>query len=130
MYLTEQGPKLKIRPLVNSKSLRVVNLCAALLMGYYMQPGQIMNKTYKEFLQSVQELTKDEQAELLLSSARLLQLNGDEILDALAFVEDPNGLPIDKTNIGNFGPDLILDMIVAVCLEALDLRVFFCPKTR
>lgn len=105
-----------------------MQITSMLLLGLLMLPVN-MNKKFDDFYAEILNFDQDAQRKILEDAIRFVELQEEEILAVLGFCKDPNGLKIDKTNIGNFNPAEIMDMIVEVCLQVFKIDVFFCRKT-
>lgn len=109
------------------KSVRVMQITSTLVMGLAMLPVN-MNKTFAEFYQEVIEADVDTQRKILEDAIRFVELSEEELLAVLCFCADSNGIAISKSNIGNYEPNKIMDMVVEVCLGVLAIDVFFYQK--
>jgi hypothetical protein len=110
------------------KSVRPFQVTSVLSLGLLMLPVN-MNKLFDVWHEDLVNLPPEDQRKMVEQAVRFVELKEEEIAAMVSFCKDANGVPIDKSNVGNFKPNELLDMIVAVCLEVLKIDVFFCQKT-
>ena len=109
------------------KSVRVLQVVNTLMLGLLFLPIN-MDKKFDDFYSDIVNLDREDQRKMLVDAVRFVELKDEEISACLAFVNDKNGIPITKANIGNYDAGQILEMIVEVCLEVLAIDVFFCQR--
>lgn len=119
--------KFSVGELKGPKSVRPFQVMSTLSLGLLMLPVN-MNKLFDPWHEELINLSPENQRLMLEQATRFVELKEDEIAAVVSFCKDSNGIPIDKTNINNFKPNELLDMVVAVCLEVLKIDVFFCRK--
>lgn len=108
--------KVTVLPLVGSDSLRAMNAFNMLLLGLCMLPVNA-GTDYVTFLDSFKDKTDDEKESALRQACAFVSLDHEEISALVGFSADANGVPYGKANIKNLGPDSLMDIIVAVCME-------------
>lgn len=113
---------IKVRELKGIKSLNAMNAFSALLLGLKMLPAY-QATPYEEFYEAMQKLTPAEQEKLLREAAMFVRLEKDEVEALASFAEDRNGVAYTAENIGNLGPDEMIEVIVAVCMEFAKIRI-------
>ena len=114
----------QVAELKGIRSVRALQVCSTLLLGMLMLPINL-NKKFDEFFKDIAKLPVDDQRKVLRDAVKLVALGDDEINACLAFCKDKNGVPIDKSNIENYPPGVIAEMVVSVCLSVLATEVFF-----
>jgi len=119
--------KFKASELKGIKSVRVLQVTSTLLLGSLMLPVN-MGKTYDNYFEEIMNLDREDQAQVLTDAIQFVELKDEEIQSILSFVQDKNGVQIDKSNIDNYNPAEIMDMVLTVCLQVFDIDVFFCHK--
>lgn len=110
------------------RSVRVMQITSMLMLGLLMLPIN-MNKKFDDFYSEILNYDDAAQRKVLEDAIRFVELKDDELMAVAGFARDANGLQIDKTNIGNYNPAEIMDLVVEVCLQVFKIDVFFCRKT-
>lgn len=122
------GKKFTASELKGIRSVRVMQITSMLMLGLLMLPIN-MNKKFDDFYTEILEYDESAQRKVLEDAIRFVELKDEELLAVMGFCKDANGLQIDKTNISNYNPAEIMDMVVEVCLQVFKIDVFFCQKT-
>lgn len=104
------------------KSIRALNAFHTLLLGLKMLPIYL-NETYEEFYTNFEKLTPETQETMIREAALLVTLEPEEVEALVCFCTDSNGIPYDKTNMGNLNPTEMIEMIVAVCVEISKIKI-------
>ena len=104
-------------------SHRVYNAYCALVLGLHYMPVNTQNLHYEEFLQSVESMSPEDQAKCFRQAARLTNLEKEDLLAMLSFCVDKNGISYSPANINNLNPKMIVEMIVAVCMQIAGMKV-------
>lgn len=121
------GKKFTATELKGIKSVRVMQITSMLMLGLLMLPIN-MNKKFDDFYSEILEYDEAAQRKVLEDAIRFVELKDEELLAVMGFCKDANGVQIDKSNIGNYNPAEIMDMVVEVCLQVFKIDVFFCQK--
>lgn len=114
----------KVLELKGYKSLRALNAYNALLLGLKMVPAY-MAETYEDFLNRISGMERSDQAKMFREAALFVQLEKDEVEAMVGFCADPNGAPYEAASLKNLGPDKLVDIIVAVCMEIAKMKIDF-----
>lgn len=94
----------------------------ALLLGLKMLPGY-QKSEYEDFYSAVEKMPEAEQKKVLRQAVIHVPLDKDERAALLSFCEDKNKVAVSETNIKNFSPGDIVDMLVAVAFEYAKLKI-------
>lgn len=121
------GKKFTVTELKGIKSVRVMQITSTLMLGLLMLPIN-MNKTFDNFYSEILEYDESDQRTILEDAVRFVELKDDELSAIMGFCKDANGIQIDKSNINNYNPAEIMDMVVEVCLQVFKIDVFFCQR--
>ena len=113
---------IKVRELKGVKSLNAMNAFSSLLLGLKMLPAYA-GTSYEDFYEAMQKMEPADQRKLIREAALFVRLEKDEVEALLSFAEDANKVPYSAENIGNLGPDEIIDVIEAVCMEFAKIKV-------
>lgn len=119
--------EIQVRELTGLKSLRPLNAFSALIIGVKMLPAY-GHLTYEEFLAIVDAMDDEGQKAVFRNAASIVQLDPDDVAMMLYFCNDKNGIPFDSTNMKNLNPKEIVEMIVAVCLKIVKIKVDFVSE--
>lgn len=112
----------KVLPLKGTKSLRALNACHALLLGYKMLPVHI-GTSYEEFYASFQEKSDVEKENTIRQAALFVQLNNEELEALVCFCADKNGVPYTSVNLKSLALEELHEIIVAVCMEISRIKI-------
>lgn len=112
----------KVLPLVGLKSLRLINVYQALMIGYCMVP-RYAKEDIHGFLEQLKQGPERELENVIRTAASVVELDGNEIEAVVSFAADPNGIPYGKANVGNLGPGDLHEIIVAVMMEVTRIKV-------
>lgn len=113
---------MKVLPLKGYKSLRVLNAFNTLLLGLKMLPAYL-HEDYKTFFASFEDKSDAEKEDALRQAAAFVELSSDEIDAIVSFATDANGIPYSQANIKNLGPDELFEIIIAVCMEIVRIKI-------
>lgn len=112
----------KILPLKGAASLRALQACNALLLGYKMLPAHI-TETWEEFFLSFKKMPEQEKEKIIRHAAMFVKVEDEELSAILSFASDPNGIPYSVASLKNLGPDEMIEIIVAVCMEISRFKI-------
>lgn len=113
---------IKVKPIKGFKSLRALNAFNILVLGLKMLPAY-MKESYEDFLARLHEMPEADQRKMLKEAAMFVELQPDELEALVYYATDKNGVPYSAENQKNLGPDEIVEIIVAVCLEISKIRI-------
>jgi hypothetical protein len=113
---------IRVLPLKGHKSLRVLNAFNSLLLGLKMLPAY-MTQDYQTFFASFEDKSDAEKEAALRQAAAFVELSPDEIDAIASFATDANGVPYSHANIKNLGPDELFEIVVAVCMEIVKIKI-------
>ena len=111
-----------------SKSLRAINAFITLVTGLKMLP-EYQKISIWPFLAAIAELDTDGQATMLREAALIVPIEDEEIFALAHFCQDQNGVRYSRENVNGLGPGQIIDLIVAVCLEIIKLKVHLVSES-
>lgn len=110
--------KRKCLPLVGIRALRCLNAFQALLIGIKMLPAY-QHLTVEELVGLVDEMPREDQLKVILSGAKIVALDPEEVKALVCFCTDKNGIPYTEANIKTLGPSDLVEVIVTVCMEVI-----------
>lgn len=113
---------IKVGDIQGPKSIRALNAYSALLLGIKMLPAY-MAEHYETFLARVHEMPKEDQYKIFKEAALFVNLDDEDIRAIILFCRDKNGVPFSAENIKNLKPDVMIEMIVAVCMEIAGFKI-------
>lgn len=106
------------------RSLRALNAFHTLMLGLKMLPMYQM-ESYPEFFARIEAMPESDQVKVIKEAALFVELQREE-LEALAhFCRDSNGVPFSAENLNNLTPDQIIEMIVAIGIAVLKIKIDF-----
>lgn len=108
----------KCLPLVGYKSLTALNAYHALLMGLKMIPGN-SHYTFEEFLAILEAMSDEDKINTLVTGAKIVQLEEEEIKSLICFCTDKNGIAYKAENMKTLSPSDLVEVIVTVCMEIM-----------
>lgn len=115
---------MKLLELRGPRTLRPLNVFSALMLGLKMLPAYA-TESYEDFLSRVGEMPRADQEKMIREALSFVDLRPEDVEGVCSFCADPNGVPYSSANIKNLGIREILEIIVAVCLEIVDIAVDF-----
>lgn len=118
---------LDVLPLVGYKSLRAFNAFHALMLGLKMLP-QYIGEDYEKFYSRLDKMEPEDQKKMIKEAALFVELDKTEVEAIICFCCDPNGVPYTKENLKSLAPNQIIDIIVAVCMEIVSIKVDFVTE--
>lgn len=118
---------IKVSPLKGFKSLKALNAFHALMLGLKMLPSY-MGETYEEFYAKIEVMPPEDQEKLVREAALFVELQKDEVEALMSFASDANGVPYSAENMKNLGPDQLINIVVAVCMEISKIKIDFVSK--
>lgn len=113
---------MEVLELKGYKALRAFNGFHALMLGMKMLPMNV-GDTYEVFFKRVEEMSECERERLIRQAVLFVELSKDEVEAIVSFCTDPNGVPYQPANLKHAPPEMIVEMIVAVCLKIADIKV-------
>ena len=113
---------IKLLPLTGLKSVHALCAFNALLFGVHCTPAHAA-KSEEEFYRWFDDLKREDKEKTIRYAVGLCKLGEDEMLDLLAFAQDPNGLAYGAANAAGLKPAEIVDIITAVCLKISDIKL-------
>ena len=114
---------IKTKTVEGPTSYRVYNAYCSLVLGLHYMPINTNGQQYDEFLETVEAMPPEDQEKCFRQAARLTNLEKDDLLAMLSFCVDPNGVPYGPVNVKNLNPKMIVEMIVAVCMQIAGMRI-------
>lgn len=113
---------IKVLELKGLKSLRALNVFSSLAIGLKMTPDYA-EETFVGFFQRLQDMPEADQRAKFTEAAMLVNLDFDEVISVAAFCTDKNGVPYSAENIKSLGPNQLVQIIVAVCMEIVKIKI-------
>lgn len=113
---------IQVQPLSGYRSLRALNAFSSLLLGLKMLPIYL-NLDYVEFYESFKEKTDAEKESLLRQALAFVQLTQEEVEAVVSFANDSNGVPYGSANLKNLSPEVLFEIIVAVCMQIGKIKI-------
>lgn len=113
---------MKVLELKGYKSLRAFNAYHALLLGLKMLPAYFQ-ESYEDFLGRVKLMPPEDQEKIIREATWFVELKKDEVEALICFCTDKNGVPYHAANLGNLGPEEIVECVVAVCKEIAKIKI-------
>lgn len=120
--------KVSVAPLVGYKSLRALNAYSVLLLGMKMLPSYL-SYGYEEFLKMIEAMEPKEQENVFREAAQFVELQPDELNAMIGFCSDANGIPFSDENKKNLKPTELVEIIVAVCMEIVKIKIDFVTES-
>jgi hypothetical protein len=117
----------RVLDLKGYKSLKALNAFHALMLGLKMLPVYA-GETYEEFYQRLEMMPASDQQKMIKEAALFVELQKDEVEALACFAVDPNGVPYTAENLKSLGPDQLIDIIVAVCVEISKIKINFVTE--
>ena len=114
--------KINILPLKGYKSLRALQAFHTLMLGMCMLP-MYNDVTYDKFFEEFGEKSDEEKLKMIEQAALFVNLTQEEVEVLLSFCADNNGVPYQAANLCNLTPDLIREIVVAVCFEVGNIKI-------
>lgn len=111
-----------ILPLKGYKSLKALNAFHTLLLGLKMLPAY-MAEDYESFYEGFRHRSDEEKEKLLKEAVLFVPLQPEEVEALIAFATDKNGVPYSDVNQKSMGPEVLVECIVAVCMEIGKIRI-------
>ena len=118
---------MKVQPLVGIKSLWALNSFHKLMLGVKMLPAY-MGLAYEEFYERVEAMPPGDQEKVIREAVLFVDLNKDEVEALACFACDPNGIPYGPENLKSLGPDKLVEIMVAVCVEIAKIKINFVTE--
>lgn len=112
----------KIKELKGLKSLRALNSFHMLMFGLKMLPDYL-GETYEDFFLKIDSMSEKNQEKVIRKAALFVDLKEEELESLVYFATDANGIPYTKENMSNLKPDELVEIIVAVCMELVKIKV-------
>lgn len=113
---------MQVMELKGYKALRAFNAFHSLMLGMKMLPMYAM-ETYEAFFARVEQMSESEQDSLIRQAILFVELSKDEVESIISFVQDKNGVAYGPANLKNLNPSEIHEIIAAVCMEMLKIKV-------
>lgn len=113
---------MKVLELKGYDSLRALNAYSTLLLGIKMLPAYAAIG-YEEFLAIVNHMSGAEQEKIFREAAMFVPLEKAEVEALVCFCTDKNGVPYGAAQLKNLDPEVLVDIIVAVCLEIAKIKI-------
>lgn len=113
---------MQVLELKGYKALRAFNAFHSLMLGMKMLPMYAM-ETYEAFFARVEQMSESEQDSLIRQAILFVELSKDEVESIISFVQDKNGVAYGPANLKNLNPSEIHEIIAAVCMEMLKIKV-------
>lgn len=113
---------MKVLEIKGYRSLRALNAFNTLLLGLKMLPAY-MHESYEDFYEKAKHATDEERETLIRQAAMFVELSEDEVAALASFCADDNGVPYEPSNLKKLGPDQLLEIVVAVCLEISRINI-------
>ena len=118
---------MKVLELKGYNSYKALMVFHTLMLGLKMLP-EYLGETYESFFTRISSLSLDEQQTFIRQAALFVKLDPDEIESLICFTCDKNGIPYGPANLKNLTPDQIHDIIVAVCMEVVQIKINFVSE--
>jgi len=113
---------MKVLELKGYKSIRALNAFNALVLGLKFLPAY-EHLNFEVFLQSIQDMSEDQQRVILTEAAMFVELEEAELQAIICFCEDTNGVPYGPENLKSLTAKQIVEIVVAVCLEISKIKI-------
>ena len=117
----------KVSPLKGFKSLKALNAFHALMLGLKMLPSY-MGESYEDFFARIELMPPEDQEKMIREAILFVELQKEEVEALLSFASDANGVPYDSTNMKNLGPKELHNIVAAVCMEIVKIKIDFVSK--
>lgn len=114
---------IEVRELKGFASLRAMNACTTLLYGLTMLPSICKDEDFDVFCARMKNSDRETQMKMVRLAAQVVRLEQEELLALAGFCVDSNGVPYQAANIKNLSADQLVDIIVAVCMKFLEIKV-------
>lgn len=119
---------MKLRPLKGIPSFFALQAYGKILLGLKMLP-MYGGETYLDFFQRIEKMPPEDQEKVIREAVFLVDLERDEVLNLMAFVEDANGVPYTDANAKGLSPDKIHEILVLVCKELARIKPKLLSET-
>jgi hypothetical protein len=119
---------MRVLELRGYKSLKALNAFHTLMLGLKMLPAY-MGEQYEDFFDRVHNMPAHSQETMIREAVLFVELQKDEVEALACFCCDPNGVPYSAENLKSLGPDKIVEIIVAVCVEISKIKINFVSET-
>lgn len=113
---------MKVSEIKGYQSLRAFQAYNALLLGLKMLPSYL-TESYESFYTRLNEMSPADQEKMIREAAFFVELRKEEVEALVCFCRDKNGIQYSPINIGNLGPNELIDAIVSVCVEISKFKI-------
>ena len=108
--------KRKCLELRGSKSHTALTAFYNLMIGLRMAPSY-QHYSLEEFFSVVEAMEPEDRLKVIITGAKIVPLQDDEIRALVCFCTDKNGVPYTSENLKNLGPSDLVEIIATVCFE-------------
>ena len=115
---------MKAKELKGLKSLGALNTFHTLMLGLKMLPAY-MTETYEDFFERLELMNDVDRRKMIVEAVLFVKLDPTELESLLCFVDDKNGVPFSRENIGSLSPEQLIEAIVLVSLEVAKIKINF-----
>jgi hypothetical protein len=70
-----------------------------------------------------------DQRKVITEAVVFVELQREEVEALVCFCTDLNGMPYTEVNMHNLGPDQLVAVVVAVCMEIVKIKIDFISES-